>query len=339
MVKLFSQHNLGKLSIKNRIIMPPMCLYKVSDDSGKPNEFHDIHYTCRAMGGVGAIIVEATAVEARGRITNKDLGLWSDEQVEAHLNLVSKIKKYGAKVGIQLAHAGRKSMCVDSTPISSCDIKFSDEYKAPVKMSLDDIDSLKQSFINSAIRAKKAGYEFIEIHAAHGYLINQFLSKKLNTRDDEYGKDRLKLLRDIFIAVKNATDCVVGVRLSASSWQSDDYDIDFSIEICKELERLGVDFLHISSSGVYPVPDKMPEIRPLYQAEYAKAIKDVVNVPVIAVGLIRTGAEGEALLICNACDFVAYGRELLANPNLAYKMAAELKEYNSIDTSYIRAFR
>lgn len=337
MAKLFSPIQIGKISLKNRIVMPPMCLYKVSLNDGKPTKFHIDHYTARALGGTGLIIVEATAVSPEGRITNADLGLWSDEQIVAHKNLVDSLKFYDLKVGIQLAHAGRKSMCVDSTPLSSCEIKFDENYKIPKKMSLNEIQILKQNFVNSAIRAKKAGYDLIEIHAAHGYLINQFLSKKLNQRDDKYKENSL-LLKEILTEVKSAVDCAVGVRLSASTWQSDDYGIDECVKLCVELEKIGADFLHISSGGVYANPDNTLKIAPLYQAEFAKAVKKAVKIPVIAVGLIKTGSDGEALLLGDVCDLVAYGRELLKEPNLAYKMANELNEKSVIENSYQRAF-
>ncbi|MDL0088997.1 tRNA-dihydrouridine synthase [Campylobacter gastrosuis] len=337
MAKLFSPLQIGKISVKNRIVMPPMCLYKVSLDDGKPTKFHTDHYTARALGGVGLIIVEATAVLPEGRITNADLGLWSDEQVLAHKNLVDSLKFYDLKVGIQLAHAGRKSMCVDSTPLSSCEIKFDENYKTPKNMSLDEIDNFKQSFVSSAIKAQKAGYDLIEIHAAHGYLLNQFLSKKLNQRDDKY-KDGSLLLKEILTQVKANVSCAVGVRLSATTYQSDDYGLDECVKLCVELEKTGADFLHISSGGVYANPDISLKIAPLYQAEFAKAVKKAVKIPVIAVGLIKTGSEGEALLLGDVCDLVAYGRELLKEPNLAYKMASELNEKSLIENSYQRAF-
>lgn len=337
MSRLFSSFNISGVLLKNRIVMPPMCMYKVEDDSGKPNDFHNIHYSSCAIGGAGLIIVEATAVQSYGRITNRDLGLWDDEQILAHKILSQNIKRYGSVPAVQLAHAGRKSMCIDSVPTSCTNEPFDDGYKTPNKMSLDDILKFKTDFVNAAIRAEKAGYEMIEIHAAHGYLINQFLSKKLNKRDDIY-KDGSLLLIEILKEIKNSVKIAVGVRLSASSWQSDDYDIDECIKICKDLEANEADFLHISSGGIHAKPDDMPIIAPLYQCEYAKKIRENVKIPVIAVGLINGAATAEALLLGEVCDLVAFGRAMLADSNLAFKMAAELREKELIDSSYLRAF-
>ena len=161
--KLFVPLKIAGIEIKNRIIMAPMCMYEVKKEDGRPRCFHKLHYATRAIGGVGMIIVEATAVEARGRITKKDLGLWSDEQIEAHAELVKGCSKYGTKMAVQLAHAGRKGTCEGIIAPSA--IKFSDEYATPKEMSAEDIASVKQSFVEAAIRAKSAGYEAVEIHA------------------------------------------------------------------------------------------------------------------------------------------------------------------------------
>ncbi|MBE3021820.1 NADH:flavin oxidoreductase/NADH oxidase [Campylobacter sp. 7477a] len=340
MSKLFTPFKIGNSVIKNRIVMPPMCMYKVRDDNGFPRCFHRLHYAARSLGGAGLIIVEATAIEPRGRITHNDLGIWNDEQKEAHARLVKECVKYGAKMAIQLAHAGRKSEC-DDTPLASSALKFSDEYQIPKVMSLDDIAQVKSNFINAAIRAQSAGYEIIEIHAAHGYLINQFLSKSVNKREDNYGgsfENRTRLLKEILTEMRAAVSIPIGVRLSADSWKSDDYDIDESVRLAKELESLGAAFIHVSSGGVHANVDRAPKFVPLYQAGYAKAIKEVVKIPVIAVGLITTASEGEALLLGDVCDGVAYGRELLRNPNFAQTAMRDLGEKELIEKPYRRAF-
>ncbi|MBE2985772.1 NADH:flavin oxidoreductase/NADH oxidase [Campylobacter sp. RM12920] len=340
MSKLFTPFKIGNSVIKNRIVMPPMCMYKVKDDNGFPRCFHRLHYAARSLGGAGLIIVEATAIEPRGRITHNDLGIWNDEQKEAHARLVKECVKYGAKMAIQLAHAGRKSEC-DDTPLAPSALKFSNEYQIPKVMSLDDIAQVKSNFINAAIRAQSAGYEIIEIHAAHGYLINQFLSKSVNKREDNYGgsfENRTRLLKEILTEMRAAVSIPIGVRLSADSWKSDDYDIDESVRLAKELESLGAAFIHVSSGGVHSNVDRAPKFVPLYQAGYAKAIKEVVKIPVIAVGLITTASEGEALLLGDVCDGVAYGRELLRNPNFAQTAMRDLGEKELIEKPYRRAF-
>ncbi|MGG7047525.1 MULTISPECIES: tRNA-dihydrouridine synthase [unclassified Campylobacter] len=336
MSRLFDPINFGNITLKNRVIMPPMCTYKVPDDSGMVQEFHKIHYGARALGGTGAIIVEATAVQAVGRITQKDLGLWDDAQISGHKDIANIIKSYGARAGIQLAHAGRKSEIDGSVSVG--DEAFSKSYKAPKKLSLDEILSLKQDFIKAAKRAQMAGYEFVEIHAAHGYLLNTFLSKILNKRDDIYSKDRVRLVCEIVADIKAQTSLVVGVRLSASAWSKDDYSVSECANYAKALEDAGAEFIHVSSGGVHEICDDMPTITPLYQAGYAKQIKQAVSVPVIAVGLITKASEGEALLLGDVCDAVAYGRAMLDNANLAFRLASELKEPENIDFTYCRAY-
>lgn len=337
MSTLFSLLKIGSLKLKNRIVMPPMCMYRASD--GFVNDFHVIHYGARALGGVGLIIVEATAVSPNGRISDSDLGLWDDKYVAGQAKIARAIADFGAVAAIQLAHAGRKSQASKSTPISPSDIAFSDELKKPKAMDISDIKELKSDFVSAAIRAEQAGYQAVEIHAAHGYLLNSFLSAKINTRTDEYGGElanRARLVLEILREIKSATGLAVGVRISATSWQSDDYSISESVQLAVWLEQAGADFIDVSSGGLYHAPDAPLYVAPLYQVEYARAIKQAVSVPVIAVGLIRSGGEGEAVLMGGMADMVAYGRALLANPNLAYEMAIELREPQMIEPSYAR---
>ncbi|MFL1705604.1 NADH:flavin oxidoreductase/NADH oxidase [Campylobacter sp. MOP7] len=337
---LFTPFKIGDVEIKNRIVMPPMCMYKAKDDNGMPRCFHKLHYAARSLGGVGLIIVEATAVEPRGRITHNDLGLWSDEQIEDHAKLVKECVKYGSKMAIQLAHAGRKSEC-SSEPIAPSAIKFSDRYKTPKEMSLSDINLIKTKFIEAAARAQEAGYEIIKIHAAHGYLISEFLSPNINKRSDDYGgnfENRTRLLREILTEAKAAVSIPVGVRISAHSFVNGDWSIEDSVTLARELENLGAAFIHVSSGGFFEKVDFMPRLVPLYQCSYAKAIKKAVNIPVIAVGLITTASEGEALLLGEVCDAVAYGRELLRNPNFPQLAMSELGVTDLIEKPYKRAF-
>ena len=306
--KLFTPLKIGGIEIKNRIIMAPMCMYEVKKEDGRPRCFHKLHYATRAIGGVGMIIVEATAVEARGRITKKDLGLWSDEQIEAHAELVKGCSKYGAKMAIQLAHAGRKGTCEGIIAPSA--IKFSDEYATPKEMSAGDIANIKQSFVDAAIRAKSAGYEAVEIHAAHGYLINQFLCAGTNKRSDEYGgtfENRIRLLLEILREIKAGANIAVGVRISASSWLKGDWDVEDSVKLARELEKNG-------------------------------AVKNAVDIPVFAVGLITKASECEALLLGDVCDGVALGRELLRNPYFAFSAMKEFGENDKIENAYKRAY-
>ena len=337
---LFSPLKIGDLQIKNRIVMPPMCMYKAKEGNGLPRCFHRLHYAARALGGVGLIIVEASAVEPRGRITSRDLGLWNDEQQEAHARLVKECVKYGAAMAVQLAHAGRKSECEGLIAPSA--VKFSESYKTPRQMSAEDIVLVKQNFVRAAIRAQCAGYAAIEIHAAHGYLISEFLSPRINLRDDEYGgsfENRTRFLKEILSEIKTAVQIPVGVRISAQSWVKGDWSLDDSVQLAKKLEALGAAFIHVSTGGFFERTDSVPTVAPLYQASYAKAVKQAVGIPVIAVGLITKASEGEALLLGDVCDAVAYGRELLRNPNFAQAAMSELGCSELIENSYKRAFK
>lgn len=322
--------------------MPPMCMYK-SDESGEIKDFHKYHYVSRALGGVGFIIVEATAIEPKGRISSNDLGLWDDSLIEKHKQLNKDIHSFGAKTAIQIAHAGRKSIVTDSTPIAPSSIAFSKEapYKLPKEVSIEEIKDIKELFIKAAFRAKEANYDAIELHAAHGYLLCEFLSPISNNRTDNYGgtlANRCRLVLEIATEIKQKLDLPLIVRISADEWMSGGWNIEDSIYLSKELEKIGVDAIHVSSGGNLEKPDNAPTIQPLYQSSWAKKIKENVNIPVIAVGLITTAIEGEYLLENSTCDFVAYGRELLRNPNFVFYAANEFKEKEKINSSYQRAF-
>ena len=339
---LLKSANIGALELKNRVVMPPMCMYK-SDESGEIKDFHKYHYVSRALGGVGFIIVEATAIEPKGRISSNDLGLWDDSLIEKHKQLNKDIHSFGAKTAIQIAHAGRKSIVTDSTPIAPSSIAFSKEapYKLPKEVSIEEIKDIKELFIKAAFRAKEADYDAIELHAAHGYLLCEFLSPISNNRTDVYGgtlENRCRLVLEIATEIKQKLDLPLIVRISADEWMSGGWNIEDSIYLSKELEKIGVDAIHVSSGGNLEKPDNAPTIQPLYQSSWAKKIKENVNIPVIAVGLITTAIEGEYLLENSTCDFVAYGRELLRNPNFVFYAANEFKEKEKINSSYQRAF-
>ncbi|MBY0540207.1 MAG: NADH:flavin oxidoreductase/NADH oxidase [Campylobacterales bacterium] len=339
---LFQEAKIGKITLKNRIVMPPMCMY-ASDNSGELKTFHKGHYLARAIGGVGFIIFEATAIEPKGRISANDLGLWHDSLIKAHKKLNKKIHSFGAKTAIQIAHAGRKCTVEDETAIAPSAIAFSENkpFKMPKAATLEDIKNIKELFVKAALRAKKADFDAIELHAAHGYLLCEFLSQLSNKRDDIYGgslENRCRLVLEIVKELKEKVDLPLLVRISADEWMNEGWNISDSIYLSKELEKLGVDAIHVSSGGNLEKTDKTPKIEPLYQSDWAKQIKKEINIPVIAVGLITTAIEGEKLLEEKYCDFVAYGRELLRSPNFAFYAASEFKEKDKINSSYQRAF-
>lgn len=322
--------------------MPPMCMY-ASDNSGNIKSFHKYHYASKALGGVGLIIVEATAIEPKGRISSNDLGIWSDKHVKKHKKLNKIIHKFKAKTAIQLAHAGRKSEVSNSTPIAPSAIAFSKKkpFKVPKEATIKDIKNIKKLFLKSAKRAKKANYDAIELHAAHGYLLCEFLSNLSNKREDIYGgslENRCRLVLEIAKELKKKVKLPLIVRISANEWMKDGWSIEDSIYLSKELQKVGVDSIHVSSGGNQEKTDNAPEIKALYQTSFAKEIKKHIDIPVIAVGLITNEKEGEYLLENEYCDLVAYGRALLRNPNLAFEFAKEQKNKEFIHNSFLRAF-
>lgn len=342
MKRLFTKGYISSMELKNRVVMPPMCMYK-SDETGMLKSFHKYHYATRALGDVGLIIVEATAVEPKGRISDNDLGLWSDYQIERHKELNEDIHKFNSKSCIQLAHAGRKSICSSTLPVAPSSIPFSKDlpYKEPESLFLDEIEEIKNHFIQAALRAKEANYDAIELHSAHGYLLCEFLSPLTNKREDRYGGDidnRIRLTLEVASAIKKEVNLPLIVRISADEWMDKGWSVEDSVYLSKKLEEIGVDAIHVSAGGNQEIVDNMPDIKPMYQANYAKEIKKSIKIPVIAVGFITTGVEGEKLLNEGFCDFVAYGRELLRSPNLVFQMAKELDCKDNINSSYQRAF-
>lgn len=338
---LLSPYEQGKIHLKNKVVMPPMCMYKAGTD-GKVTPFHLTHYTARALGGVGLIIVEATAIEPRGRISEHDLGLWDDAQIQGHQKIVAECHAYGTKMAVQLAHAGRKSLCKTSTPIAPSALIFSENngFKLPHELNLEEIETLKNSFCEAALRAEKVGYDLLELHAAHGYLLNEFLSPLSNQRTDRYGgslENRCALVIEICEVIMQATPVPLLVRVSADEWMDGGWNVNDTIALAKMLKKIGVAMIHVSAGGNHH-DQAMPALIPLYQTAYANAIRKEALMPTIAVGLITTAQEGETLLTKEMCDLVAYGRELLRNPNFVSFVAKEQGSKELIDASYLRAF-
>lgn len=315
MAKLFSPFSLKNVELKNRIVMAPMCMYS-ADNDGNSSNFHYTHYTTRAVGGVGLIMVEATGVESRGRISDKDLGLWKDVHVECLKKIVEDCKKYEAKIGIQLGHAGRKSRVLSEACIAPSPIAFNDEYRVPVEMTKEDIKNAVNSFRDAAMRADQAGFDIIEIHAAHGYLINEFLSPLTNHRTDEYGgnlNNRVRFLKEILKGVKKVwpENKPIIVRVSAADYAEDGIEVNDIIDILKEVKCNGIDLVNVSSGGVI---DVSPKVFPGYQVKFAEIIRNEISIPVIAGGLITSPLMAEEILQNERADLIFFGRELLRNP-------------------------
>ncbi|KXG77707.1 NADPH dehydrogenase [Fervidicola ferrireducens] len=325
MSKLFSKIRIKDMEVRNRIVMPPMCMYS-SDDTGYPNSWHFIHYATRAIGGVGLIIMEATAVEKRGRISARDLGIWDDSHVEGLARIVAEVKKHGAKIGVQLAHAGRKCTAPDEDLIAPSPIAFDETYGVPREMTKEDIKEVVSAFKAGAYRALSAGFDIIEIHAAHGYLINEFLSPLTNKRTDEYGgniENRARFLKEVIKAVREVwpEEKPLMVRVSAEEYaEGGNHDVDLA-QIINLVKEEGVDVIDVSSGAV--VPAKI-NVYPGYQVRFAETIKKMTGLFVIAGGLITAPEMAEEILQNERADMVYLGRELLRNPYWPLAAAKEL---------------
>lgn len=298
-------------------------MYSSHEQNGSVEDWHKIHYATRAIGQVGLIIVEATAVHPQGRISAEDLGIWEDEQIEGLAEIVRLMKEHDAKTGIQLAHAGRKAT-VAGDIFAPSPIAFSERYPTPVEMSLEQIQLFIQDFKEATIRAKKAGFDVIEIHAAHGYLINSFLSPLTNTRADQYGgsaENRYRVLREVINAVRTVWEGPLFVRISAHDYAENGMTADQYVEMVKWMKEQTVDLIDVSSGGVVLANiDAFPG----YQVPFAEIIKHEADIETGAVGLITTGRQAEEILKNNRADLIFLGRELLRNPYWAYTAAKEL---------------
>jgi NADPH2 dehydrogenase len=339
MSELFTPITIKNLQLKNRIVMPPMCMY--SAPAGMPADWHVMHYATRAVGGVGLIIMEATAVAPEGRISDSDLGLWSDEQGSALEAVVTRIHENGARAGIQINHAGRKCEATCDAIEAPEAIAFDEHSRVPVAMTDADIHATTEEFRRAAERAHKAGFDFLEIHAAHGYLLNQFLSPLTNHRTDAYGgsaKNRARFLGEVLDAVSAVwpAEKPICVRITAEDYADGGNmpeDLAEQLNFVKKNGN-GIDVIDVSTGGLVPVT---PEVFPGYQLPHAQIIRDKTGLPVIGGGLITTPAQAEAALAENKADLIYLGRELLRNPYWPLAAAAELGDEIAWPQQYERA--
>lgn len=341
MKHLFSPFKLKGLEVKNRIVMPPMCQYSVEKKDGVATDWHYLHYVNRAIGGAGFIIVEMTDVEPDGRITDFDLGLWSDEQVPPLARIVEACHQYGAKVGIQIAHAGRKAEDAEE-PVAPSAIPFDENSKTPRALSTVEVKEMVEKFRKAVQLAVKAGFDAIEIHGAHGYLIHQFHSPLTNKREDEYGKELTMFGREIIEAAKDEMpeDMPLIMRISAKEYVEGGYGIKESIEFAKKYQQAGVDMFHLSSGGEGPISASgRPGTHAAYQVSLARDIKNALNVPVIAVGRLDEPILANSVIGNEDADLVAIGRGMLRNPHWALEAATILKKETYIPKQYTTGFR
>jgi 2,4-dienoyl-CoA reductase-like NADH-dependent reductase (Old Yellow Enzyme family) len=339
-MSLFTPLTLRELTFKNRIAVSPMCQYSSVD--GFANDWHLVHLGSRAVGGAGLVLMEATAVAPEGRISPDDMGLWKDEHIEFLSRITNFIHAQGSIAGIQIGHAGRKAST--SAPwkghgalrpeqggwekvLAPSALAFSETYLTPHAMTLDEIASLQTAFEKAARRALQAGFKALEIHAAHGYLLHEFLSPLSNQRNDQYGgslENRCRLLLEIAQALRAIwpANLPLFVRISASDWAEGGWDLPQSIQLCQRLRELGVDLIDCSSGGLVSYA-KIP-LSPGYQVPFAEGIKRGAQIPTGAVGLITDPKQANAIIEEGQADLVLLARELLREPYWPLKAALAL---------------
>ncbi len=337
---LFSPYRLRELQLKNRIVMSPMCQYAVSAKDGKPNDWHLVHYTSRAVGGVGLIIMEMTDVEPDGRISDFDLGIWSDEHIPAFARIVDACHERGAKVGIQIGHAGRKAQDADE-PVAPSSLAFDGKSKTPRALTHDEIKRMVDKFRAAAGRAVAAGVDLVELHGAHGYLIHQFQSRHTNRRADEYGDDLAKFGSEVAAAVRTALPkgMPLLMRISATEYVEGGYGLDHAVHLCRRYHEAGVDAFDVSSGGEGPIGAAgRPGSHAGYQVPLARGVRQALGMPVAAVGRLDYPALAEFVVATGDADLVAVGRGLLRDPYWALRAAIALGETPAVPAQYTRGF-
>lgn len=345
---LYTPVNFRNVELKNRWVMSPMCMY--SSEDGLPNDFHFVHYGSRAQGGAGLLIVEATGVEPRGRITNHCMGIWNDEQAKQLQRIVEFVHKNSeSKIGIQLSHSGRKGSTWNTKQISveegwetiaPSPIPYHPTERIPHVLTVEEIKEQVLNFREAARRAVEAGFDVIEIHAAHGYLIHQFLSPLSNIRTDEYGgsfENRIRFLVEIVDAVNEELNDNVAlfVRISGTEYAENGWEITDSVELAKVLKNHSVDLVDVSSGGnIHGV--KIP-LFDGYQVLLASQVRNEADVKTGAVGLIKKVSHAEEILQKGDADLIFIAREMLRNPYLAVQGSFEMNEECFFPHQYLRA--
>jgi 2,4-dienoyl-CoA reductase-like NADH-dependent reductase (Old Yellow Enzyme family) len=350
---LFSPLALRSLTLRNRIAVSPMCQY--SADEGRANDWHLVHLGARAVGGAALVVFEATAVEAGGRISPADLGLWEDAQLEPLARVVRFVEAHGAAAALQLAHAGRKASVrapwdQGGAPLAPGDggwatvgpsaIPFADGYAAPHALDAAGIAGIVRAFAAAARRAAAAGFHAVEVHAAHGYLLHQFLSPLSNRRDDAYGgsfEHRTRLVREVVSAVRAEWPerLPLLVRLSATDWAEGGWDAEQSVALARVLGTLGVDLVDVSSGGLVATA-KVPA-GPGYQTGFAERIRREAGVRTGAVGMIVSPEQADHVIRSGQADLVLLARELLRDPHFPLRAARALGQEGPWPRQYLRA--
>lgn len=352
MPHLFEPLQLRALTLPHRIGIPPMCQYSARD--GIAGDWHFVHYGSRAVGGAALLIVEATGVAPEGRISPGDLGLWNDAQVGPLARIARFAQEHGCMPAIQLAHAGRKGGVGLGwqkqttlppaeggwTPVAPSAIAFGDGYAVPTALDAAGIRHVIDGFAAAARRALAAGFRAVEVHAAHGYLLHQFLSPLSNQRTDDYGgsfENRSRLAREVVAAVRTVwpADLPLLVRLSATDWVEGGWNCDETVELCRILKTLGVDLVDVSTAGL--VPWAQIPVGAGFQTEFAARIRREADIPTAAVGLITSPQQADHIIRSGQADLVLLGRELLRDPYWPLHAAQALGVKASWPHQYLRA--
>jgi 2,4-dienoyl-CoA reductase-like NADH-dependent reductase (Old Yellow Enzyme family) len=352
-MKLFSPLQIREIAFKNRIAVSPMCEYSAKE--GHPQTWHMVHLGSRAVGGAGLVMTEATAVEERGRISSADTGIYRDAHVDSWRPIANFVREVGSVAGMQLAHAGRKASTAPPwtggkpvpiaeggwEPIGPSAIAFDEGYATPRAMTTAEIDEVVAAFRRAAERALAAGFEVIEIHAAHGYLLHQFLSPLSNRRTDEYGgalENRMRLALRVATAVREVWPerLPLFCRVSATDWVDGGWSLQETVELSRRLRSLGVDFIDVSSGGSAPHA-KIP-MAPGYQVEFAAEIRKHAGIATGAVGMITDPAQAETILATAQADMIFLAREMLRDPYWPRRAAKELGVKIEAPDQYKRAW-
>ena len=355
MPNLFDEFTLRGVTMRNRIGVSPMCEY--SSEDGMPNDWHFVHLGARAVGGAGLIITEAAAVEARGRITPADAGLWSDAQIEPWTKITKFLKQHGAVPGIQLAHAGRKASTARPwdpgaglsdadggwEPVAPSATAFADDYRLPHALTAGEIAAIAGAFADAAKRADAAGFDWLELHGAHGYLMHEFLSPLSNFRTDTYGgsfENRVRFVLETTRAVRKAwpQHKPLTVRLSCTDWMEGGWTGDDSVALAGRLKSEGVDLIDCSTGG--NMPSAQIPVGAGYQVPFAEAVKRGAGISTAAVGMITSPMQADEIIRNGRADIVLLARESLRDPNWPIRAASELhqKAKAPVPVQYARAF-
>lgn len=351
---LFTPVTIGKMTLRNRISVPPMCMYHATD--GIASDWHKVHYAKMASSGASVVCIEATAVTPNGRISGGCLGLWQDRQIEGFSGIVRAMRAADpeTRVMVQLNHAGRKGgerapwiggyLTEEEggwKPIGPSAVAAGKDSPVPEAMSEGGIVAMVQAFANVAVRARQAGVDAIQIHSAHGYLLHQFLSPLSNQRTDRFGgsfENRIRFPVAVFEAVKHAVpDLTVGVRVSATDWAEGGWNLQETIRYVKVLKELGCDFVDVSTGGLTDA-QQIP-VTYGYQLPFARAVRAETGLPTFAVGLIKTGYQAETCLVDGTADVVDVGREMLKNPHWGWQAALDLRADVPLPEAYRRGMR